>query len=451
MGRDFFKNLPSEITANILSRLPLRIIAISKCVCKPWRNLLGSHDFAKSLLSKLKTPPALACLMPARAYDKFGSTCCTVFEVEEDVQIEHEEEHEEEEEDQNQNPNVDEEEHEDENEGQFQNQNQNFHELHYNRLTDFYIPLGKSVPVSMVGIAANGLFLLYSELGNLDNPLFIWNPLTRQYIKLCCPKQSMSFNFMLSFGFGASQISGQYKVVCINRDGSAHHVYTLGTGTWRCVEAGAASGFGFNLDGRIVCNGNLHWIVYDSTRPLLICGFDVETESFSIFSAPPAAVDESLTLELSVLRDCLSVSYAWNDEIVIWSMKEYQVEASWTIEYRLSTNGFDFDFGTRNRMESVYPIKLFKDGDILMLMLPKDINFYNRKRRLIYYSNKTGTIQQLGMIDEQLGTIGVLGMIAEQHRTIEDVVVGNHLTRAMIFTPALLSLASFGNENVISF
>ncbi|XP_042035035.1 uncharacterized protein LOC121781357 [Salvia splendens] len=204
---------------------------------------------------------------------------------------------------------------------------------------------------------------------------------------------------------------GQYKVVCINRDGSAHHVYTLGTGAWRHVEAGPASGFGFKLDGRIVCNGNLHWTVYDSTRPLLICGFDVETECSSIFSGPPVVVDERLAVEVSVLSDYLCVSYVWDNEIVIWLMKEYRVEQSWTIDYRLSTNGFNFDFGFRNGMESVYPIKVFNDGDVLMLMVTNDINFYNRKRRLIYYSSKTYTIQQLGMINEQLGTIGSLGMV----------------------------------------
>ena len=200
-----------------------------------------------------------------------------------------------------------------------------------------------------------------------------------------------------------------------------------------------------------MCNGNLRWTVYDSTRPLLICGFDVETECFSIFSAPAAAVDERLAVELSVLSDCLCVSYVWDNEIVIWSMEEYRVEESWTIEYRLSTNGFNFDFAIRDKMESVYPIKVFNDGDVLMLMVASDINFYNRKRRLIYYSSKTGTIQQLGMINEPLGTIGSKGMFAEQHRTIEYVYVGNHLNRAMIFTRILLSLKSFGIENVISF
>ncbi|XP_047953519.1 putative F-box protein At5g50220 [Salvia hispanica] len=381
MGRgDFFINLPSELTAKILSRLPLRSLALSKCVCKPWRNLLGSLDFTKSLLFDPETPPFLACLTPARADDRIGSTRCTILEIEE-------------------------------------------------------------------------------EFGNPDNHLFIWNPLTCQYIEICRPKQSMSinFNYRLSLGFGVSQISGQYKVVCINRDGSAHHVYTLGTGEWRRLEAGAASGFGFRSYGRIVCNGNLHWNVYDSTRPLLICGFDVETECFSIFSAPPAAVQHPY-VELSVLRDCLCVSYAWNDNIFFWSMKEYQVEESWTFEYRLTYNGYDFNFGDCYGIESVYPIKVFNDGDILMLMVPKHIDLYYQKTRLIYYSSKKGTIEQLGLIhehlgpiDESLSTIEYSNRLMEQLRTFEELYVRNHLTHAMIFTPVLLSLKTFGIENVISY
>ncbi|XP_047961860.1 uncharacterized protein LOC125206665 [Salvia hispanica] len=409
MGRgDFFINLPSELTAKILSRLPLRSLATSECVCKPWRNLLGSLDFAKSLISDSETPPFLACLTPAMAENTIGSTRCTIFEIVEEVLFNFlDEEDKEEDGDQilNQNQNLqevggearieDEEKHEDEEEDQIQNEDEEededpvLHELHYNELARFGIPFGNSSPEPMVGIAANGLFLLYFQFGHPAILLFIWNPLTRQYIDICRDEQSMSFNFnyKLSFGFGVSQISGQYKVVCINRDGSAHHVYTLGTGTWRRLEAGAASGFGFHSDGRIVCNGNLHWTVYDSTRPLSICGFDIEIESFSIFSAPPAAVGRPY-VELSVLRDCLCVCYTSNDNIFLWSMKEYRVEESWTLEYRLSYNGFDFDFGDYYGIETVYPIKVFNDGDVLMLMVSKHIDFSFQKTRLLKDGNQ---------------------------------------------------------------
>ncbi|XP_042032937.1 uncharacterized protein LOC121779643 isoform X1 [Salvia splendens] len=72
MEQNSFINLPSELTTNIL---PLRSISISKCVCKPWLNLLQSDDFPKS---KIKTPPVLARLIPTEN----NSIRCKIFEFE---------------------------------------------------------------------------------------------------------------------------------------------------------------------------------------------------------------------------------------------------------------------------------------------------------------------------------------------------------------------------------
>ncbi|KAL1533719.1 soyasapogenol B glucuronide galactosyltransferase [Salvia divinorum] len=184
-------------------------------------------------------------------------------------------------------------------------------------------------------------------------------------------------------------------------------------GTWRHVEAGAASGFIF-CGQPIVCSDNLHWTELDSSENIRICGFDVETEYFSIFSFPPMGYGFG---DLSVLRGCLCVSYILGDDFVIWLMKEYQVEESWTIEYKLSTIGYDFDW-VYLRVE---PIKLFKDGDILMLL---------DENSLIYYSNKTRTFQEVGMF--------------------KDLDVKDYID-ALIFNPSLFSLKKFGFENVISF
>lgn len=50
--------------------------------------------------------------------------------------------------------------------------------------------------------------------------------------------------------------------------------------------------------------------------------------------------------DLHVLCDCLCDSCIEEDkEIVIYMMKEYQVEQSWTVVYKLSTSDFEFDFG----------------------------------------------------------------------------------------------------------
>ena len=80
----------------------------------------------------------------------------------------------------------------------------------------------------------------------------------------------------------------------------------------------------------------------------------------------------------------------------------------------MSNIHFDFD---RTKNLYVSPIKIFKDGDILMLWNTND---------LIYYSNKT---KKVDMIKN--------GFIK--------------LTFAVIFTPSLISLESFGFKTVLSF
>ncbi|XP_047959922.1 F-box protein CPR1-like [Salvia hispanica] len=363
MERDFFGDLPSEITTNILSRLPIRSLAISKSICKLWLNLIDSDDFHKS---EIKTPPALALLMPNK-----DSKRCTIFEIEDDAE--------------------------------------KSHDLHYIPLMDLEILHGNRE--NMEGITDGGLLLLNSP-STKGISVYICNPITREYTELCCP-EDYSPDHVFNFGFGASKISGQYKVLGINTlrgSDSEHRVYTLGTGIWRHVEAGVASGFGFH--GRnVVCNGNLHWIVCDWSYNMSICGFDVETECFRIFSVPPGGNN------LSVLRDCLCCSYTRDNELVIWMMKEYQAEDSWTIEYKLSTIVSDFD---RDLM-CVDPIIHFKDGDFLMLL---------NEDRLIYYSNNTRTFQQVAMF--------------------RDAAAKDYI-RALIFTPSLFSIKNFGFENVISF
>ncbi|XP_047959886.1 uncharacterized protein LOC125205113 [Salvia hispanica] len=236
MERIFFRNLPSEIITEILSRLPLRSIALSKCVCKRWLNLLDSDDF------EFKIPPALALLQ------QMSSTRCSIFEIEDEEEADLE-----------------------------------IRDLHYIQLIHFEIRDEKSEPLA---------------------------------------------------------------------------------------------------DGRDYVIG-----------------------------------------ELSALMDCLCYSYTWEDEIVIWLMKEYHVEESWTILYKIGSNGFDLDWpsGFDWNYMCVKPIKLFKDGDVLMLLYEK---------WLIYYSNKTRTIQQVGMFKDA---------------TAKDKV------SAMIFTPSLFSLKNFVFENVISF
>ncbi|XP_047953534.1 putative F-box protein At1g47730 [Salvia hispanica] len=334
MEREFFTNLPPDMTINILSRLSIRGIAISKCVCKPWLNLIESNDIVKS---KIKTASALVHFTP--------SARCTIFEID------------------------------DEDESDLES-----HDLHYHPLTDLVIPHPRRE--SMEGITANALLLLYSKSTKYVPHVYICNPMTREYTDLCFPLYISKRVF--KFGFGVSKISGKYKVVCIYTDNgfNSHYVYTLGTDKWKRVEAGAASGFIF-WGQSFLCNHNLHWKVIDFWDNYSICGFDVETECCSIISFPSNGYGLG---NLCVMRDCLCYYYRLGNDFVIWLMKEYQVEESWTLEYKLNIDS-DFD----RFCMLVDPIKLFKDGDILMLM---------NKTRLIYYSNKTRTFEHVGMFKD---------------------------------------------------
>ncbi|XP_042002589.1 F-box protein At3g07870-like [Salvia splendens] len=366
MEVDCLTNLPTEITTDILSRLSIKSLAISKSVCKAWRDLF---DFVKS---DIKTPPALV-----RFYWGKNSTRCKIIEIE------------------------------DEDEADLES-----HDLHYHPLTDLVIPHRSTGP--MQGITANELLLMYSP-STKGIPLYICNLITREYTELSYPEFVNIPKQVLQFGFGVSKISGQYKVVWMIAD--FHCVYTLGTGTWRRIEAGPASFVCF-CGGPILCNHNLHWIVCDFMNNIWsFCSFDVETECYNIFSYPPT---KHRSGRLSVLRDCLCYScHARNNEIVIWMMKEYQVDESWTVEYKMSTIGFDLS-NSYETYKHVFAINLYKDGDVLMLL---DYSI------LAYYSNNTRTLQRVNMLNDADAKRGY----------------------ALIFNPSLLSLKSFGFENVISF
>ncbi|KAL1563399.1 F-box protein CPR1-like [Salvia divinorum] len=349
MEPDFFTDLPLELITNILSRLFVRSIAISKCVCRSWLDALNSDDFADSHFSK--SGPALAVLMPAR------------------IQI------------------ID------------------LRKRHRRRHTPL---INSNFPhrASITG-AADGLLLLTS----FPETIYVCNPIARQYAELCNPPPSQ-FGTPAMYGFGATKCK-KYKVVRITPESDCH-VYTLGTEEmWRRVES--ETSFKYKYGGRsfgAFLNGNLHWMVLSDSdgRPWISC-FDVETERFSTLSAPASYGS------LSCLRDCLCLfDNRWYNGPAIWMMKEYGVEKSWTKEYVLRASpcfGCSYEF--------VYAIKVFKNGDILML---RDLEF------LFYYSSEKKSSYELGAI----------------HRGGEDEYIN-----AILVTPTFRTLQTLGIENVTSF
>ncbi|KAL2231923.1 F-box protein At3g07870-like [Sesamum indicum] len=388
MSQEFFTYLPSELIINILSRLPIRTIISCKSVCKSWLNLLDTPEFAKSHLS-ISVPGLI--LYESRRHLEY----LEIFEFEDELDLE-------------------------------------AHELHYNPVTEISSRefINEEHPGLGIQGSANGL-VCFRKIGQHPETVYVCNPITRDYIQLPTPGTIWHYPTIVTYGFGASKTSGQHKVVRIyhecRRDPDNHKllgipksecwVYTLGTGSWRRIAPGPKLEYNCRSTGAFL-NGNLHWLVTDLEGSDWISCLDLETEVFSTLSPPPDIPERRGFLgDLTVLGDCLCMcDNTSDDEIVIWLMKEYGVEKSWTKEFVISK----VPNYAGESYEVVYPIKIFKDGDILMAWQ----DFY-----LFYHSLKNKTTANVD--------------IPKLHTTYNK--------EAMLHTPTFLSLRSFAMENVCSF
>ncbi|XP_057784857.1 F-box/kelch-repeat protein At3g23880-like [Salvia miltiorrhiza] len=374
MKPDFFKNLPREIISEIFFRLPVVSIPISKCVCKRWLHLLESDAFVKSHFAR--SAPALVLVE--------DSGRLKVLELEGELN------------------------------------------LHLDPLTQCDFPYRF---IGTIRNCFNGFLVLRVGF----DMLCVCNPITREVIKLDLPSDPQnSFSDVSGFGFGTSKITGQYKVVCIHSkpydDKLDCHVYTLGTGSWRRLVN--VNPYMYHSGSGAFVNGNLHWIATIGEASWISC-FDVETECFSFFKAPPHHAHglpfirgRSISASSGCLWFCKVASEYEFDigrcELTIWIMKEYGVDESWSMEYVIPLD---------DGMWIVDTIEVCENGDLLMLgTVYFSKRLANFSERLFYYSNKTKTIQ---MID----------------------LFGSDRVECGVFTPTLVSLKTLGLgvENVISF
>ena len=126
----------------------------------------------------------------------------------------------------------------------------------------------------------------------------------------------------------------------------------------------------------VFLNGYIHWLVVDPKAPSKISFFDLETERFSTFSHPPLTKGGYVG-SLSVLegRLCLCDNSS-EGKIVIWVMREYGVAKSWTKEYVINK-----DAKLCGDYVLVSPIKVFKNGGILMKCDESLLFYYNGKMK----------------------------------------------------------------------
>ncbi|KAF9597727.1 hypothetical protein IFM89_021214 [Coptis chinensis] len=189
----------------------------------------------------------------------------------------------------------------------------------------------------------NGLICLASDLfiTPTNCETYICNPATREFVKL--PELISPSLLILTFAdlapaFGFDVSTNQFKVVqYFNWVQYGDHiteaqVFTLGSKSWRKLE---------NVPKVYCCrgttsasvNGSLHWL----TTTCGILSFDLGSEKFGHIPHPQFSNGGAISgarfvsRELMNLGGCLSIAdYAYVDHIELWSMKEYNVNTSWT-------------------------------------------------------------------------------------------------------------------------
>ncbi|XP_027174050.1 F-box protein At3g07870-like [Coffea eugenioides] len=260
------------------------------------------------------------------------------------------------------------------------------HDFQYVAGTKIKAPKGcvveNGATATMVG-SINGLICL-NEFDHKHDAVCLWNPIIRESITLPIHR-------------------GGEETESWRRIGHAPFLYNS------CRPHG------------VFLNGNLHWLIGDQAGSELISCFDLETELFSPFPAPPELSKDFNLACLGLFAGCLSLCDNTSDyEIVIWVMKEYGITKLWTKEIVIDKEPADL---VGPSFEVVRVFKVFEDGNILLLWRDDILLSYDSRRQILHQS---GVHKLIKKIDDQMN---------------ED---GYPCIEVMEYVPTFLSLESFG-------
>lgn len=381
--------LPADILANVLSRLPVKTILHCKCVCKRWSIILSEPYFAELHLSR-----STEGLIFHPVSNEDDSDTLKLVEI--DDKSDH-------------------------------------HDVRHDPIMRFDLGLGIDFSDLRFSGSVNGLICLWYYFGAAA---YICNPITREFINI----QYQETGNLLStetHGFGFVAASNQYKVVrfysTLGSDSKLIcEIYTLGTGKWRSLghvpfEFSVCHDCTSHFYG-IFVGGDLHWLICDpeDTDNLWGCSLDLEKEKFHLTPYVPGGGIGTLR-NLGMLNGCLCICEVrrLESQFVIWVMKEYGRKESWSKEIVIRYN---HNFGSLY-YENVYPLKVLKDGTILLVCCG---NF------LYSYHPRTKKLQRRGLY-----TGPPLQKL--------DIFSGRAVMDAMVYVQSFIRLKSFTSEKISVF
>lgn len=338
------KNIPHELVMEILSRLPTEYLWPLRCVSKSWLQLITQdpHFAQLHLDASLKNPNPGILSVTEGVLLRIATdyTAC-----DKAIQLE-----------------------------------LPFH-------PNYYIP----------GVICNGLLLVCSLV---DNEVYIWNPLTNDYISIPDNTRYARCAFLTAYGFGFDKRRNEYKVMRALYNysdlSSQLSLYTLGVdSSWRTIEE-------HNLcnvvpDGTCIphINGFLCWLTWKQGVLEHILSFDLKDEAFQEIPPPNALnLNKQKRIRMGELGGllCLFVEHT-RLQIDIWMMKEHGVVASWTKQFRIeSPKGCRHGF-------SLGILGLVRGGGII---LKKCSNRNHLLNELSLYDPKTNSVRTLKRFQKPL-------------------------------------------------
>ncbi|XP_058785006.1 F-box/kelch-repeat protein At3g23880-like [Vicia villosa] len=160
--------------------------------------------------------------------------------------------------------------------------------------------------------------------------IMLWNPSIKKF-KLLPPVRSpfqSGSSANVAYGFGYDTFIENYKVVVVFIDASGNKskikVHALGTNFWRVVQ----SDIPVPVDGTLnFVSGTLNWF---EDKDYNIVSFNLVNETYQIFMQPGYGIENVVSVNLGVLRDCLCIFANTRDFFDVWQMKQFGNEESWS-------------------------------------------------------------------------------------------------------------------------
>lgn len=147
---------------------------------------------------------------------------------------------------------------------------------------------------------------------------FIDNPSIRRVVKQQLPPQIVGDITLLCAGFGYDSLTDDYKLIIGSGSTSRNHgtttssfqLLSLKSNVWKLIQLNPKYTF-FSKVG-VLCNGALHWFMFNNNNKVVIVSFDLSKEEFNEIPQPDDPRYQWETYhQLGIMNQCLAIYKRW--------------------------------------------------------------------------------------------------------------------------------------------